>query len=162
MDPVLISLVSAATALVASILGPLVTLRVARRQITANVVSANRHKWIETFRDDVAELVSLLVAVIVVKLDWKGNWNEGRGAILADPGLLGKLERIVRVQWQIRLLMNPNEDDHRALYRSIEAAFAHARSDSLDVAPIEAEIERITAITQAILKGEWERVKRGD
>ena len=46
MDPVLISLVSALTALVASVVGPIVTVAVAKRQITASVVSSNRHRWI--------------------------------------------------------------------------------------------------------------------
>jgi hypothetical protein len=50
MDPLLISLVSACTALVASVAGPLVTLAVARRQFNANVLSANRQKWIEALR----------------------------------------------------------------------------------------------------------------
>ena len=42
MDALLISLVSAATALVASIIGPVVTLSVAKRQFNATVLSANR------------------------------------------------------------------------------------------------------------------------
>ena len=67
MDTGLITLVSATTALVASLVGPLVTLTVARRQISASVLSANRQKWIETLREMLAELISLLVAVVVVK-----------------------------------------------------------------------------------------------
>lgn len=56
MDPLVISAISAATALVASILGSIVTIRVAKRQFNANVLSANRQKWIEMLRDIVAEL----------------------------------------------------------------------------------------------------------
>ena len=67
MDPLLISVISACTALVASILGPLVTLSVAKRQFNASVLSANRQKWIETLRDMLAELISLLVSALVVK-----------------------------------------------------------------------------------------------
>jgi hypothetical protein len=162
MDPLVISLVSAATALVASILGPFVTISVAKRQIIANVVSTNRHKWLQELREAIAELVSLLVAVIVVKLNWQGSWNEGRGAIAGDPARLAKLERLVRVQWQIRLLLNPGEADHQAMYRAIDTALAHAKADSLDVKPIEVEIENITALAQSILKREWVRVKRGE
>ena len=66
MDPVLISLISASTALVASVIGPFVTLTVAKRQFNATVLSANRQKWIETLRDLLAELISVLVAVFVV------------------------------------------------------------------------------------------------
>src|SRR4029453_12447975 len=112
MDSLMISLVSACTALVASIVGPLVTLAVARRQFNATVLSANRQKWIETLRDALAELISLFVAALVIKTQWPGAWDKGMGAIAAHPELLGKLERIVVVQWKIRLLMNPTEADH--------------------------------------------------
>ncbi len=71
------SLISAGTALVASIAGPWVTLTVARRQFSANVVSANRQKWIETMRDLLAELVSLIVGALVTKAKWKDNGTEG-------------------------------------------------------------------------------------
>ena len=56
----MLSLITAGTALVASIMSPLVTLSVARRQFRASVISTNRQKWIETFRDRVSELVSLM------------------------------------------------------------------------------------------------------
>jgi hypothetical protein len=67
LDPLLISLISACTALVASIAAPWVTLTIARRQFSASVLSANRQKWIETLRDLLAELISLVVAGLVVK-----------------------------------------------------------------------------------------------
>ena len=85
MDPLVISLVSAATALVASIAGPIVTLTVAKRQFNANVLSANRQKWIETLRDGLAELISLLATALVVKQNWKGSWDKGKGVIEAEP-----------------------------------------------------------------------------
>ncbi len=112
MDSSLIGLVSASTALVASILGPAVSLAVARRQINASVLSANREKWIETLRTMIAELISLLVAVVVIKSDWKGTWARGHGAIAANPELLQKLERMVLVQWQIRLLIDAADPEH--------------------------------------------------
>ena len=161
MDPLLISLVSACTALVAPIVGPIVTLTVARRQFSANVLSANRQKWIESLRDMLAELISLMVAVLVVKAGWKDKWDKGLGAIAADPTLLSKLERIVLVQWRIRLLINPTEMDHEELYRSIETAFARIQADDSADAETDADIPKITRLGQAILKREWERVKRG-
>jgi hypothetical protein len=78
MDSLLISLVSACTALVASVVGPVVTLAVAKRQFNANVLSANRQKWIETLRDMLAELISLLVSALVIKSGWKDKWDKGR------------------------------------------------------------------------------------
>jgi len=66
LDPLLISLVSAATALVASVVGPLVTLAVARRQFNATVISANRQKWIEALRDLLSHL-----AQSILKREWE-------------------------------------------------------------------------------------------
>jgi hypothetical protein len=95
MDPLLISLVAAATALVASIAGPVVTLTVAKRQFNATVLSANRQKWIEELRDCLAELISLLVAALVVRTKWKDKWDKGRAALTSDTALLEKLGRLV-------------------------------------------------------------------
>jgi hypothetical protein len=73
-------LLSACTALIATIVGPLVALTVARRQFIATAISGNRHKWIENLRDELAELISLLAAALVVKSKW---WERGRGPRMA-------------------------------------------------------------------------------
>jgi hypothetical protein len=161
MDALLIGLVSACTALVASIVGPLVTLTVARRQFSATVLSANRQKWIETLRDMLAELISLLVAALVIKARWKEKWDKGRGALSADPALLEKLERIVLTQTKIRLLINPTEVDHQRLHQAIETAFKRLQSEESLDSETEADIEVITGLGQSILKREWQRVKLG-
>lgn len=161
MDPLYISLVSACTALVASIVAPFVTLAVAKRQFAASVLSANRQRWIESLRDTLAELVSLLVAALVVKANWKDKWDKGLPAIAADPKRMEKLQRIVNVQWKVRLLLNPSEPDHQELYRAIEAAFEIVRGEETNEAATNAHIETITRLGQAILKREWQRVKSG-
>jgi hypothetical protein len=161
MDPVVISLVSACTALVASIAGPVVTLLVARRQIKANVLSANRQKWIEALREAIAELLSLLVAALVVKSQWKERWDSGRGALHEDRALLDKLQRMVLTQSKVRLLTNPTEPDHQKLVATIEAALLRLRAEGTDNAATEADILRITELAQSILKREWLRVKHG-
>src|SRR5262245_32361183 len=50
-NPNLLGLLSACTALIATIVGPLVALTVARRQFIATAISGNRHKWIEVLRN---------------------------------------------------------------------------------------------------------------
>jgi hypothetical protein len=57
IDSTLVGFVSALTALLASIVGPAVTLYVARTQITATVRSANRQRWIDEFRDVISTLL---------------------------------------------------------------------------------------------------------
>ena len=161
MDTSMLSLVSACTALVASIVGPVVTLAVARRQINANVLSANRQKWIESLRETMAEMISLMVAVIVVKQNWKGEWRRGRGAIAADPSLLNKLERIILVSWKIRLLLHPSEPAQVALVQRLDEALAHLEAESTDENATRADVEEITALAQTILRDAWRRVKAG-
>lgn len=161
MDPLVLSFVSACTALAASIVGPIVTLRVARRQINANVLSTNRQKWIETLRDMVAELISLIVSALFIRSAWKSKWDKGRGPLREDKALLIKLERIVLAESKIRLLLKPTDVDHQQLDRAIETAIKRLKAeDSLD-SDTEADIETITRLSQVILKREWERVKLG-
>jgi hypothetical protein len=161
MDPVLISLISACTALVASIAGPCVTLAVAKRNFNATVLSANRQKWIESLRDTLAELVSLLVSALVLKAKWKTGWNRGQGPVHSDPHMLDKLERIVGAHSRVRLLLNPTESDHQRLCECIEVAFKRLRSEQSFDSESEADIESITRLAQSILKREWQRVKQG-
>src|SRR5882672_5624585 len=114
-----VSLVSASTALVASIVGPIVTLTVARRQYNATVISASRQKWIETLRDTLAELIALLSGALVVKSKWKDKWDRGRGPLDVEPAMLEKFEHIVLSQSKIHLLLNPTDADHQLLHETI-------------------------------------------
>ena len=155
-----IGLVSALTALVASIVGPPVTLTVSKRQFAATVLSANRQKWIETLRDTLAELISLLVAALVVKSHWHDKWDKGRAPLLADKALLDKLQHIVLATSKIRLLLNPREADHQHLYQAMDSAFKRLQSEETLEHETEADIETITTLAQLILKREWQRSNR--
>ena len=161
MDPLILNLVSACTALVASIAGPIVTLAVARRQFSATVLSANRQRWIDTLRDMLAELISLITAASVIRSTWKSEWNRGLAAIESNQEMLAKLERMVLIQSKIRLLINPHEADHQQLHEAITVALKRLQSEKTDEAEIDADVEHITTLAQSILKREWGRVKRG-
>ena len=157
----LLGLVSASTALVASIVGPVVTLNVARRQFSATVLSGNRHKWIETLRDVLAELISLLAMALVVKSKWKDKWEAGRGPLNSDPAMLEKFEHIVLAQAKVQLLINPHDEDHERLAQTIDLATRHLRSENSAPTETEADIRTIVELAQSILKREWQRVKEG-
>ena len=157
----LLGLVSACTALVASIVGPLVTLNVAKRQFNATAISSNRYKWIETLRDELAELISLLATAVVVKSKWKDQWEHGRGPLNSEPALLEKFERIVLAEAKIRLLTSPSDDDQKLLSGLIESALRRLRSEEAQDAETEADIQAIVILAQSILKREWVRVKMG-
>jgi hypothetical protein len=80
---------------------------------------------------------------------------------MSDPGLLDKLQRIVLADAKLRLLLNPTEADHQHLHEAIEAAFKRLKSEDTAETETEKDIQTITRFAQAILKREWQRVKRG-
>jgi hypothetical protein len=161
MDSSVISFVASCTALVASVIGPLVTLAVARRQFAASVLSANRQRWIESLRDSIAEFIALLVTAVVIKAKWREKWDRGRGVLAADPALLDKMARMVFVQSKIRLLTNPTEADHQQLFAALDRSIKRLQSEDVQEAETEQDVEAITALSQPILKREWQRVKAG-
>jgi hypothetical protein len=164
MDPQIVGLVSACTALVASIAGPLATLRVSRRQFNATVLSTGRQRWIDSLRDLLADLVSQLAGLSVIKSGWTGEWNRGLGLLHTDPSLVAKVERLVLVRWKIRLMLNLNEADHQQLDQLIGAAvhrLRHHEPGEPGEPDTDADIENISREARGIFKREWERVKRG-
>jgi hypothetical protein len=65
------------------------------------------------------------------------------------------------VQWKIRLLLNPTEADHQQLNQTIETALERLKPEGSHDSETEADVESIARLGQAILKREWQRVKRG-
>ena len=156
-----VSLVSACTALVASIIGPFITLTVARRQFNATVISTSRQKWMDTLRDTLAELIALVSAALVVKSKWKDKWDRGRGPLNADPAMLEKFEHIVLAQSKIDLLINPTNADHQLLSETIEKAISRLGAEESLESETQSDIQNITRLGQTILRREWLRVKIG-
>ncbi|MDB5482969.1 MAG: hypothetical protein JWO83_4022 [Caulobacteraceae bacterium] len=156
-----LSLITALTALVASILGPLVTLSVARHQFRANVLSTNRQKWIDTFRDRLADLLSVMNAAQVIKSASAGPWRGGAGAARDNPELAEKLEKTFMAIAQIQLLTKPLETDHQALNDAIAAAVAYLQDDALLESDLAGRLTEITRLGRGIIRSEWTRVKRG-
>jgi hypothetical protein len=158
MEP---NLISACTALVASILGPFVTLSVARRQFSANVLSANRQKWIDAFRDGLAELISLLNAAQSAKRASTEEWHHGLGRLSADRTFAEKLEKTYRAIAQIQLLTKAEDPVHQALNEAIAAALGHLREDELREAELTACLAETGRLGREIIRKAWGRVKRG-
>ena len=156
-----VSLVSASTALVASIVGPFITLKVARRQFNATVISASRQKWMETMRDTLSELIALINTALIVRSNWKDKWDRGRGPLNADPAMLEKFAHIVHAQSKIELLTNPTDTDHQLLCAAIETAISRLRAEESLESETQSDIREITRLGQSILRREWQRVKVG-
>ena len=156
-----LSLITALTALVASILGPLVTLAVARHQFKANVLSANRQKWIDTFRDRLADLLSVMNAAQVIKSASVDEWRGGAGPAKDNPVFADKLEKTFMAIAQIQLLTKPLESEHQALNDAIGAALAYLQDDVLSESVLAGRLTEITHLGRGIIRSEWARVKRG-
>jgi hypothetical protein len=156
-----LSLITATTALVASIMSPFVTLSVARRQFRANVISSNRQKWIETLRDRLSELLSLMNAAQLIKRHSIESWRGGLGPVQANLSLTEKFERAYMALAEIRLLTNASDPEHQHLNDALAAALAHLQHDELRDGELAGSVEDIIALGRMIIRHEWGRVKRG-
>ncbi|MBV8593816.1 MAG: hypothetical protein JOZ27_05915 [Caulobacteraceae bacterium] len=156
-----LSLITATTALVASIMSPTVTLTVARRQFQANVIATNRQKWIDGFRDRVSELLSLMNAAQVIKRHSIASWRGGLGPVASNLGLAEKFERAYMALSEIRLMTNGADADHQRLNEALETALAHLQHDEMRDRELADSIEAVIALGRTIIRHEWGRVKKG-
>lgn len=156
----IVSVISAATALVASVTGPLVAIYVGRIQVRAAVLSANRQRWIDEFRTLIAEFCAQLAVAVPVR----GRLVKD-GAFLPEmePEALHQFERLVLVASRIRLMINPLDDDHQELLVRLEGLLDMFRTSTSDDLQREAEAEgrRLLRLSHAVLRREWQRVQRG-
>lgn len=121
---------------------------VAARQSRATVVSASRQRWIDALREDIAEFLSVEAAFRSLRSSG-GFHVSGQDAIKAEARALQQKRRLVRKRVELRL--NPTEEDHESLLRSMDE-YTHSGEDHKE--------EDVPVKTKEILKLEWERVKR--
>ncbi|MCC7407828.1 MAG: hypothetical protein IT442_07130 [Phycisphaeraceae bacterium] len=143
--------ITAATALVAVVVGPAVSIYVARRQIRAAVVSANRQVWINSLRDAISDYLAKHAIA----------WNLNR-LLYADKSSVPRIEEIVRLNTRIALLVNPGEPDHARLAKMFDEMTNVINRTKTGIFDIDWYREQILALSQSIIKREWNRVKRGD
>jgi hypothetical protein len=160
ISPTFVSFVSALTALIATIAGPFVTLYVARTQFNATVRSANRQRWIDEFREQIAHFC----AELAISAQVRGKIvKDGRIVIQAEE-FLNSFGRLVYTANKIRLMVNPVERDHQELLGLINGLLLRFRTASAEddlLAEGQAIVERIVTMSLAIIRSEWLRVQRG-
>lgn len=145
-----LAIISALTALAAVLLGPLVSIWVAQKQVRVSVLSNNRQQWINTLRDIISEYFSIVAIVLVT--DWDGKPRDEHDQ---------KMERLMLLNSKIRLMLNPKEDDHIKLVEllgDLAEQAASARSE-MSKDKMRASHNEAVLVAQKVLKGEWERVK---
>lgn len=143
-----ISLIAVLTSFIAVIAGPLVTFVISRRQM----VSPIRQKWIDELRDIVSEYLSTCQKLIALGEDGLLNKDNPNNEILS---------RLMYLEQKLRLILNPNEDNHIMLLSFIRQLSEDAQHGVGDLMAFGNKVRLATEITQVILKKEWIRVKSG-
>jgi hypothetical protein len=162
IDPGLVGLVSAATALVASFAGPVITLHIGRLQIRASVLSVNRQKWIDSFREAVATFCSQVAASVHLREKFV---RDGKVHVSSDAEVIGRFEALIFTLAKIRLLVDPADEDQRKMLALMQEQIDTLRTTAqdADITPrIEATGARIIDASVIILRKEWARVKSLD
>ena len=129
------------------------TAKTTQQQIHAQVVLAERMKWIATLRDSLAEFVGSVPLGLVLSKSEEPGSEEKLRALLSSQAV---------VACKIILLLNPDEDDHTELHQRVTtAALAQFGDDETQAANAAVQLVGLTEIARKILKREWERVKKG-
>jgi hypothetical protein len=118
------------------------------RQSRAAVVSANRQKWIDALRDDVAEFLTTVTTYRAVHFA-DGYTSGSREALLIEERAARRTMRLVRHRIELRL--NPDEFEHNSFLAALDAHIAS--DDDRDTANM------VVAQAKAIFKAEWRRLK---
>lgn len=147
-------MISAVTALVAVVVSPIISIYIAKRQIHASIVSANRQKWIDSLRDHLTDLITAMRF-----LGLHRNLDH-----IEEMEFIERFQHLVLLETKINLLLNPHEADHKKLTetirKGIEAIFAG--DDKVKRQGVLAASDSVIQQSQAILEREWQRVKAGD
>lgn len=156
-----LSLIIAAFAV---IVGPFVSYKVAKNQQDNSIKLANkqviapmRQVWINNLRDDVSEFLSLSLWFYVSEMHDHNVNSEIDEETERDNQSLKTDRKLSFLQTKIELMLNPVEDDHKALIRHLseckETAFHDKKRE------FSKSHKAASAKCSEILKREWERVK---
>lgn len=158
MDALAITFVTAASALVSAVVGPLVTIVVSTRQIRASLISGNRERWLEAMRDAIAEFAALAFSAAVLQQAL------AKGVLVAvreNPAVAGDIEHVMLARNRVLLMLNPLKPAHEALARQLEEAILLLVQGCATLEAMSAWTQSVTTCGRAVLQLEWARVKQG-
>lgn len=145
----IISFLAMLVSLAAVIVGPIVTLKVAKRQI----VSPIRQKWIDELRELISEYLSECEKLLVLGKDGILNKEETDERIFT---------RLLYLEQKLKLMLNPNEERHIELLEIVNELTEEIHHGVGDIIEFGGKLRDATKVSQKILKEEWVRVKSGD
>lgn len=119
--------------------------RIDKRSTFVNTVTSQRIKWIEQLRQDIGAFCGLTY-----------HWSSSD--LGGEPGEAEVLKEIDRLRHVIRLRLNPLGEHDKTIEGLIDEIPRY--TDPSQQKELGDALERMTRATQALLKEEWEKVKR--
>jgi hypothetical protein len=135
--------------LAAVVIGPIVTFKVARRQILSPI----RQKWMDELRELMSEFLSECQRAIVIE--------EGFGLINTEMTDEALFKKLLYLEQKLALMLNPREEDHVALVKLVRAITEEVQHGVADFLQFGQKVGDASSLCQKILKSEWTRVKNG-
>ena len=152
-----ISVLSLLIALLAVLVGPIVSWLIAKRQAQITLSIAKRHtispirqEWIDKLRKRVAEIMSTSHQYFVAH---QGDPSE-QGKMIDDEPFRKRLF----LYREIELMLNPDEDDHKQLLSQLDK-ISFAIGELKTINEFSKAMKEATRLAQKIFKDEWTRVK---
>ncbi len=149
----ILSLIVAALAV---FFGPLITLKMSARQIelsrriaSKQIVAPMRQEWINTFREKLAELTGSAFHYWNMRFIIKGAVE------LSDD----EQRRLVQIEHEIELFINPTEQDHRELMEALRKVLGLLERGTDERGEFNPALDKATILGQKIFKTEWNRIK---
>ena len=146
----IVSILSILVALTAVIISPIVSFKLAKRQL----ISPIRQKWIDDLRDLMSTLLSKCRAAVIM--------NEGNGLLNSEKPDESLLNEILFLEQKLELMLNPNEDDHQQLIEHVDKITDSVQHGAGNFMEFGQRLSDASGFCKAILKREWERVKNGE
>ena len=147
-----ISILSLIVAVLAVVVAPWVSLTIAKRQMRTSLETADKHitapmrqAWINKLRELLAEFTSRSMRYHVA--GFEGESNE-------------KNMRLLFVLDHIRLMLNPNEDDHQRLEDLMNRMMIEIQDEKEQTDEFPKLWADAVSLSRTILKSEWDRVKK--
>ena len=161
-----VPVVSLIVALVSVIVGPLVSLKIAKSQIESSerltnrqIISPIRQMWIDNLRQKMVYVLetSLRYYVSGCFEDIEMPDTEEETELLQK-----KMERKLSfLCTEIELMLNPDEEEHISLLKQLNDCW-HSSMDREKVVEYPDIHKSTSALCKSVLKREWERVKSGE
>jgi hypothetical protein len=147
----LIPVLSLVVAAIAVFVGPLISLRIARRQVMSSLAVANkqitapmRQAWINSLRDLLAEISSSALHYFVAGFEDRRDED---------------YQRVTLLEHKIQLMLNPKEEDHKKLEQFIRTMIKAIESGKEGDSDFMAAHPKVVALSREVLKREWDRIK---